>query len=309
MPTQRWRSLWKRVASILFAATLVLGLFVGRSYWNALVDPIVRHTEVALLPADSIDERLRLLLISDIHVAGPDMPPSRLARIVEQANALRPDAVLIAGDLVSDKSVSTRRYSLAEAVAPLRKLRSRFGTFAVLGNHDHWRDAAIARVALARIGVTVLDNSAVRAGPLAIGGLDDAFTHHDDLDATLDAMTKLGGAPILLSHSPDPFPTLPDGVELMLAGHTHCGQIRLPVMGALSTMSAYGDRYACGVVVEGGKTLVVGAGLGTSLLPLRFGAPPDMWVITVSKSNLSGPDTGARSKTPQTAVPGPRSGR
>jgi predicted MPP superfamily phosphohydrolase len=286
-----------RVTRFLFIVALIGGALLGWSYWNALADPVVRHAEVAMLPADSPDERLRLLLISDIHVAGPDMPPARLDRIVDRANAMRADAVLIAGDFVSDKRMSTRRYSLAEAVAPLRKLKSRFGTFAVLGNHDHWREPATARVALAKIGVTVLDNGAVRAGPLVIGGLDDAFTHHDDLDATIGAMARLGGAPILLSHSPDPFPSLPEDVKLMLAGHTHCGQISLPVMGALSTMSAYGDRYACGVVVEGGKTLVVGAGLGTSLLPLRFGVPPDMWVITVSRPNPSQPGV-PRNKAP-----------
>jgi len=143
---------------------------------------------------------------------------------------------------------------------------------------------------LRRAGIAVLDNSAVRAGPLAIGGLDDAFTHHDDLSATLRAMAKLGGAPILLSHSPDPFPRVPADVALMVAGHTHCGQIRLPVVGALSSMSEFGDKYACGVIVEDGKTLVVGAGLGTSILPLRLGAVPDMWIITLKKRTRSGGD-------------------
>lgn len=248
----------------------------------------MRRAEVALLPAGSPDKRLRLLLISDIHVAGPDMPPARLARIVEQANALWPDAVLIAGDLVSDKTLATRRYSVVEAVAPLRDLTSRFGTFAVLGNHDHWRDAAAARAALRSIGITVLGNSASRAGPLALGGLDDAYTHRDDLEATIRAMARVGGTPVLLSHSPDPFPRLPAGVKLMLAGHTHCGQIRLPIIGALSYMSEHGDRYACGVVVEKGRTLVVGSGLGTSLLPLRLGAVSDMWLITIRSRGAQG---------------------
>jgi hypothetical protein len=67
----------------------------------------------------------------------------------------------------------------------------------------------------------------------------------------------------------------------MLAGHTHCGQIRLPWYGAVSTMSEYGDRYACGRVDEAGKTLIVGAGVGTSILPLRLGAVPDMWLIAL----------------------------
>ncbi len=263
----------------LLLASLVGLSLIGWTYWTAVSDPVVRYADLALLPADGDSEELRVVLISDIHVAGPDMPPRRLAKIVAQINELRPDAVLIAGDLVSDKTVATRRYSVAEAIFPLKRLRSRLGTIAVLGNHDHWRSAGAARRELTKAGIKVLDNSAVQAGPLVIGGLDDAFTDHDDLGATLRAMKSLPGVPILLSHSPDPFPTLPSQITLMVAGHTHCGQIRLPLLGAVSYMSEHGDTYACGLIRERGRALVVSAGLGTSLLPLRLGAVPDMWVI------------------------------
>ena len=251
------------------------------SYHTATADPVVRRAERTLSGWPAGQPPLRALLISDLHVAGPDMPPSRLARIIAQMNALRPDLVLIAGDLVSDKKWSTRTYSMDEAIAPLGGLRPALGTFAVLGNHDHWRDAGQARAALRAAGIRVLDNAAARAGPLAIGGLDDAFTGRDDVAATLSAIDRAGGVPILLSHSPDPFPQVPRRVALMVAGHTHCGQIRLPFVGALSTMSEHGDRYACGRIDEGGRTLFVTAGLGTSLMPLRLGARPDMWLITL----------------------------
>jgi len=263
---------------LLLSVALVLAL-LGWCYWSAIADPVVREADVALPRWPAGAPPVRALLMSDLHVAGPDMPPERLARIVEQANALRPDIVLIAGDFISDRRSSTRIYSFAEAVAPLAGLRSRLGTIAVLGNHDHWRNADEARAVLRRIGVRVLDNDAVAAGPLAVGGIDDAFTHHQDQGAMLNALRRLRGAPVLLSHSPDPFPTLPRDVPLMLAGHTHCGQIRLPLIGAVSTMSVYGERYACGLMRENGHTLIVTAGLGTSILPLRLGAVPDMWLI------------------------------
>lgn len=264
-----------------FLLTMVaIGLaLTGWAYWTAIADPVVREADVALPDWPAGAAPVRALLMSDLHVAGPDMTPERLARIVAQANAQHPDLVLIAGDLVSDRRVSTRTYSLQEAVAPLAGLRSRFGTFAVLGNHDHWRNAAEASAALRRIGVRVLDNQAIAIGPLALGGLDDAFTHHQDLGAMLNGLRALPGARIVLSHSPDPFPALSRDVSFMVAGHTHFGQIRLPLVGALSTMSAYGDRYACGLIRENGRTLIVSAGLGTSLLPLRLGAVPDMWLI------------------------------
>ncbi|HEY5723091.1 MAG TPA: metallophosphoesterase [Allosphingosinicella sp.] len=269
---------------MMFRRFLMLTILLGAAglawgYSEAVADPEIRHASVTLADWPGGAPPVRTLLISDIHVAGPDMPPERLSRIVDSIAELDPDIVLIAGDLISDREVATRRYSLPEAVAPLARLRPRLGTFAVLGNHDHWRNAAEARRSLEAVRVTVLDNEAVQAGPLAVGGLDDAFTRHEDLAATVAAMRQMPGAKLLLSHSPDPFPDVPADIALMLAGHTHCGQIRLPLIGALSTMSRYGERYACGLVREDGKILVVGAGLGTSLLPLRIGAPPDMWLI------------------------------
>ena len=94
-------------------------------------------------------------------------------------------------------------------------------------------------------------------------------------------MRALRGARLLLSHSPDPFARVPSDVGLTLAGHTHGGQIVLPWVGALETMSRYGDRYRCGFVREHGKLLLVTAGLGTSIAPLRIGAPPEFWLLTL----------------------------
>jgi predicted MPP superfamily phosphohydrolase len=265
-----------RFLTLLVASGLAL---TGWAYWTAIADPVVRQAQVALPGWPAGAAPVRAVLIADLHVAGPDMPPARLARIVAQVNALRPDLVLIAGDFISDKRTSTRHYAQAEAAAPLAGLRARLGVVAVLGNHDHWRDPAGARAALAAAHVRLLDNDAAQLGPLAVGGLDDAFTRHEDLAATLHAMRALPGARILLSHSPDPFSRLPRDVGLMLAGHTHCGQVRLPLLGAVKTMSAYGQRYACGLIREQGRTLIVTAGLGTSGLPLRLGAVPDLWLV------------------------------
>lgn len=265
---------------VLIGAALGVTL-IGWCYRTALRDPLVQETEIALSGWPADQRPVRAVLLTDAHVAGPDMPPSRLARIVEQVNALRPDIVLIAGDFVSDKRSATRFYPVSESVAPLARLRPPLGTVAVLGNHDHWRDAADMRRALTRAGVTVLDNDAVTRGPLAIGGLDDDFTRRADLPRTLASLRKLPGARLLLSHSPDPFPQVPRDVGLMLAGHTHCGQIRLPFVGAITTMSRYDERYACGRIDEAGRTLIVSAGLGTSVLPLRLGAVPDLWLVTL----------------------------
>jgi predicted MPP superfamily phosphohydrolase len=271
-----------RILQRLFLASGLAGvLLLLFCYWTAVSDPVVRNARIAAPGWPSGAPRLRLLLMSDIHVGGPDMPPERLGRIVAQINALSPDIVLIAGDFITDKRLATRHYSHDEAIAPLAGLRPRLASLAVLGNHDHWRDSAAAHRALARAGIRVLDNQAVQVGPLAVGGLDDDFTHRADVPATLAALRALEGPRLILSHSPDPFPDLPADVFLMLAGHTHCGQVAPPLIGPLSTMSRFGRRYVCGLIREGGKTLIVSAGLGTSGIPLRLGAVPDLWLVEV----------------------------
>lgn len=267
----------RRIAALVLSALIAaLGI---KAWSDTMGAPEVERTKLALkgLPADAAP--LTVALISDIHVAGPDMPPERLERIVGQINALRPDLVLIAGDLVSEKRTATHIYTPEEIVAPLGKLKARLGVVAVPGNHDHWFDMAGLAAEMDKQGITLVANGAVKRGPLVIGGLDDDYTGRADLAATLAAMRPLKGARIMLSHSPDPFPGVPNSVPLMLAGHTHCGQIAWPWGGAPATMSDYGDRYYCGRVDEAGKTLVVGAGLGTSLLPMRLFTRPQVWLI------------------------------
>jgi predicted MPP superfamily phosphohydrolase len=252
-------------------------------YSIATREPVVRQAAIGIPDWPSGAAPVRAVLLSDIHVAGPDMPPERLVRTVAQVNRLQPDVVLIAGDFVSDKRTATRRFSAAEAVAPLAALRPRLGTFAVLGNHDHWRSKSDIARALQAARVRLLDNEATTVGPLRLGGVDDAFTGHEDVDGTVRAMRSGAGAKIVLSHSPDVAPEIPADVSLILAGHTHCGQIRLPVIGAVSYMSDHGERYACGLNVEDKRRVLTSAGLGTSILPLRLGTEPEVWVLTLQR--------------------------
>nr|WP_137676029.1 metallophosphoesterase [Parerythrobacter lutipelagi] len=265
----------------IFALVLLAGIigFSAKAWSDTMGAPHVERTQVVLKALSANSAPLTIALISDIHVAGPDMSPDRLEEIVEQINALKPDIVLIAGDLVSEKRVATHMYTPEEIVAPLGKLDARLGVVAVPGNHDHWFDLPGLAAELEKHGIALLSNDAIRRGPLVIGGLDDDFTDRADLAKTLAAMRGLQGTRLLLSHSPDPFPNVPNSVPLMLAGHTHCGQIAYPWGGAPATMSDYGERYACGRVDEYGRTLVVGAGLGTSLLPIRLFTQAEIWLI------------------------------
>lgn len=266
---------------------LLLLAFVGvallaKGYWNATRDPVIRTAAVEVPDWPAGQPPLKILLLSDIHVAGPDMPPARLAHIVDKLNRLKPDLVLIAGDLVSEKRTATHIYSAAEVVAPLGGLRAPLGVVVAPGNHDHWFKPDALRGELETRGLRVLQNEAVKLGPLVIGGVDDDYSGHDDVPATLAAMDRIGpGVPLLLTHSPDIVPAVKRPVAAIFAGHTHCGQIRFPFIGALTYVSRYGDRFACGDITDKDQRIFVGAGLGTSLLPLRFNTPPDAWLVTL----------------------------
>ncbi len=252
---------------------------VAKGYWNATRDPIVRRADLAV---PGLAQPIRVLALADVHVAGPDMPPERLRGIVTELNRLDPDLILIAGDLVSEKRLATHIYTPSEVVEPLSGLRAPLGVVAALGNHDHWFDAPAVAAALRKSGILVLENEAVDLGPLVVGGVGDDFAGHDDVPATFAAMAAAGTKPrLVVTHSPDAIPAFPSPVAAIFAGHTHCGQISLPLYGPISFMSRYGDRFACGQIADAGQTIFVGAGLGTSILPFRFGAPPDVWLVTL----------------------------
>jgi hypothetical protein len=226
---------------------------------------------------------MRIALFSDLHVQNYVMPPSRVSEIVDQINALHPDIAIAAGDFV-DESWPGARYSIPEAVAPLRGLKATLGTYAVLGNNDY-RVRKI-ELALKAARVHLLKNEATQVGRIALGGLDGRLEHSWPAlgfarERTYGALERTPGIKVLVVHNPDEFAAAPDFISLVLAGHTHCGQVVLPLVGALMTGSAYGQKYTCGVYREHSQILVVTAGLGTSHLPLRIGAASDIWLISI----------------------------
>lgn len=269
----------------LVALALLLAV-VSFGYYNATRDPTVRTATVTMPHWPTDAPPLKLLLIADTHVAGPDMPPERLRRILNNLNALKPDLIVLAGDYISEKRLATRIYTPRELAAPFAVLEAPLGVVAVPGNHDHWADLDAIVAELRKHNVTVIANDAVKRGPLIIGGVDDEFTNHDNLAATYAAMDALeqADAPsprLILSHGPDIVPDLLAPVGLVVTGHTHCGQIVLPLYGPVSFVSHYGMRFNCGLIDDAGQRVVVTSGLGTSVLPLRYGAPPDVWLITL----------------------------
>lgn len=265
--------------AIVAASVAVVLCAIG--YRNARADPVLRRVAITLPDWPAGAPPVTVALASDVHLGGSAMDDARLARLLDRIAAARPDLALFAGDFISGHDPQTAVRVAPGLGAAFRRLRPRLGTIAVLGNHDHGTDPRRVAAALSAAGVTMLENRAVVRGPLAIGGVGDDYTQHDRVVATAAQLRRLPGARLMLTHSPDIAPTLPRDVTLLLAGHTHCGQIMLPIRGAIAIPSRYGTRYRCGVIREGARTVIVTAGLGTSVVPLRFGAPPDVWLITL----------------------------
>lgn len=221
---------------------------------------------------------LRVALVSDFHAGAPQVDAAAVGRVVRRVNRRRPDLVLVLGDLVDPRGHFARPVSPEAVAAELGRLRGRLGVFAVLGNHDWANDGPRVAAALRDSGIPVLENGWTSTGELVVAGLADAGTREPDLQATLDGVPP--DAPVLLlSHDPDVFPRVPARVALTVSGHTHGGQIDLPLLKARTIPSRFGDRYARGHVVEDGRHLFVTSGVGTSRWPVRLRRPPEAVIL------------------------------
>jgi predicted MPP superfamily phosphohydrolase len=232
----------------------------------------VAEGEVRLPGLPAAFDGMTVLLITDIH-AGPFLAPRSLLRTFDRFLSLKPDLVLLGGDLITvDEGDFIPHAPAFEALeAPL-------GVFAVLGNHDYYGgDPDRLRHLMTEVGIQVLHNRSVvleRGGDrLVLAGIDDLNAGQPDLKSAL-AGAPAGVPLVLLSHNPDViFEAARRGVDLVLSGHTHGGQIRLPGFGALVRMSRYG--LDGGIYATGGSQLVVSRGLGVTGLPLRTFCPPE----------------------------------
>ncbi len=237
---------------------------------------------------------IRLAVIADVHACDPWMPVSRVEQIVSVTNELAPDAILLLGDYVA----GMRRFRTAivppgEWGRAFADLHAPLGVYGVAGNHDWWHDIAGVRRAFANNHIPLMENEAVRLEPADgpafwLAGLGDQLAHplgraryrgEDDLPGTLARIPEDGAPIVLMAHEPDIFPNVPERVSLTLSGHTHGGQVDLPLIGRPVVPSVYGERYAYGHIVERNRHLLVSGGLGCSIVPVRFGVPPEIVLI------------------------------
>lgn len=227
---------------------------------------------------DPAHDGVRVAQLTDLHI-GFSTPDSRVTAAIRAVNAARPDLVLLTGDYVTASKRPLARIGslLAGLAAP---------TFAVLGNHDYWVDAAAVKRDLEANGYPVLQNAwtslQVNGRPLSIVGIDDGRTDHDDVSRALAGLPSEGGRLVMMHTPPTALRLPPDSGLACFAGHTHGGQLQIPRL-TNALVRCAGQPFVKGWYRVGGNPLYVNSGLGYGLggLAVRLNAPPEVAFFTL----------------------------
>jgi uncharacterized protein len=273
-------------ASLLGVAGLALYSGEVERHW---IDVENRDITLRGLAADF--EGMRIVQLSDIHM-DYYTEPFFLRRVVERINQLKPDAVFLTGDYVTSGqwADSVAHEAAWECAGILKGLKCK-SVHAVLGNHDVTVGSAIVESAFRTNGINILRNSFLPiergSGRFWLAGLDDPVVGHPDLNATIPNMirNRRDEPLVLLCHAPDYATHIQSqeagqAVDLMLSGHTHGGQIRLPFIGAL-VLPPMGKRFVQGWFQLGRMGLYVNRGIGTIGVPFRLDCPPELTLFTL----------------------------
>jgi predicted MPP superfamily phosphohydrolase len=288
---------WLRRSRVALALLALASVPWALGVWAVLIEPsILVVREVRAESALWRGAPLRVGIVSDVHV-GAHMSPTRVARIAARMNALEPDIVLLAGDFVSGHEhgrPAREIQEIADGLHALGRLEAPLGAYAVLGNHDWWFDGDDVESWLKEAGLVVLENEALSVArgdeELWLVGLADEESERAGPDWRAGLARVPPGADVIaVAHRPDVFMDVPEGVALTVAGHSHCGQINLAPLIPLFPISEGSALWPCGLYEKGGRRLYVTGGLGVSMLPARFRAPPEIVLLTLAPA---APDTG-----------------
>ena len=290
---------WRKrfvIYAVLSPFLLFLGLW---AFWYEPSSLVVKNYDLKIKQWNPAHNNLKIVAISDIHGGSNFITEEKIRKVVELANERNADLIVLLGDYVSEQTFNRTELKMpVSAIADnLAGLKAKHGVFAVLGNHDFRYNLPKVRSELERIGIRVLDGEATvinhNGQDLTILGLAEVLKVNEWYAFANQAKnalkeTKAEGNVLALVHNPDAIAMISGGflasenLRLVLAGHTHGGQVRLPFVGSIIVPSSYGQKYALGHVVENGIDMFVTTGIGTSILPVRFGVPPEISVLTIS---------------------------
>jgi predicted MPP superfamily phosphohydrolase len=284
-----------------FISAILCLLFIGCLIWGFFIEPdklVVNHYEVKVKDWNPAFNNFKIVTIGDIHAGSNYITEAKIGKIVELSNVENADLIVLLGDYGSptDSSGKQLKMPLERMSESLKGLKARYGIYAVLGNHDgaYGDDKVVG--ALRDAGIKVLENEVefiIKDGAkFRLFGLKDHMkisnwkSFSEELKANLAKHEQTGDI-LVLEHSPDILPiitgdlSISNDLRLILAAHTHGGQVRFPLLGSPIVPSSYGQKYALGQIRENSVDMFVTPGIGTSIAPIRFGVPPEISVLTL----------------------------
>ncbi len=252
--------------------------------WGFLIEPNHITIKEDVIEGDwpALLSDMKIVFLTDPHVGGPHITLDKLKEIVETTNEMNPDLILLGGDYVVTGLVGGTYVPSRKIIDVLSELYAPLGVYGVLGNHDHWDDNERMVKEFASSPIVLLEDDhrvlEYKGAQIAVVGISDYYEAEHNVTRATNGLVE--GIPIVaITHTPDIFPELPKHIDLTLAGHTHGGQVSLPLIGPLVVPSKYGTRYAKGLIKEEDKQMYVSAGIGTSIMPVRFLTPPEINVF------------------------------
>ncbi len=296
MPTNDRKPAWpigRRTFLLQTGAAAVHGVLGGAAAYTALLEPqrlCVRRYTVPIPDLPAALNGFRLVHLSDTHY-GPFVSSSYLEDVIQQAAALEPDLAVLTGDYVHRTPTSISR-----GIGLFGDIQSRLGAVAVLGNHEHWEGADTCRQRFREINIPLLDNRRLFLTPdglspipalnhsICVAGVGDLW--EDDVlfgEALRDVPDNMPR--LVLSHNPDAAEWIgaEHRVDLMLSGHTHGGQVSLPLIGPTIVPIQF-KQYTGGLCRGPHCPVIVSRGVGLAGLPVRFRVPPELCLIKLEQA-------------------------
>lgn len=275
----------KLLKRILLVFAIILALLASVAAYSYFIEPnrLVIHQEDLQIPHWNTKlDGFKIVAISDIHGGSNDVTKEKIRALVELTNAQKPDLIVLLGDYVSQKEGKSSELKMPmEVVADnLQGFEAKYGVYAIIGNHDWWYDEKKVRAEMERIGIKVLENEVesiqVRGETVWLWGIEDYWKKRQ---VPTDVLGKIPNKEniIAMTHNPDSLLKTPSEISLMLAGHSHGGQVNFPFYGAIAFVND--PRFMADEAVVDEKHIFVTTGVGCSGPQIRFGVPPEIAVL------------------------------